>query len=313
MKIDKIDQKLLYELTNNSRIPLTKLSKKLRISRKITSYRIEKLNKNNIINNFTTEINYSKLGYMGAAVFINIKAKKQNEFKEYLNKCNFVSWLAELSGIWSFGFSIIGKTEKEIDNKFLSIYKNFKEDIIDHRFTLHRKSTFYYEKYFGKVIEERKRKYIDYKIDLKDKQILKELSNNSRIDYVTLSKIMKISPPAVRTRIKNLENSGIIEKYSLFVNLFNLDVYQYSIFIKNKNIDIIERFLNYLSEHPKVSFIAEYLGDPFLEFGIMVDNPYQLREILQEIEESFPDNKLLEISLFQKEFVSVSPPSCIFE
>ena len=313
MKIDKIDQKLLYELTNNSRIPLTKLSKKLRISRKITSYRIEKLNKNNIINNFTTEINYSKLGYMGAAVFINIKAKKQNEFKEYLNKCNFVSWLAELSGIWSFGFSIIGKTEKEIDNKFLSIYKNFKEDIIDHRFTLHRKSTFYYEKYFGKVIEERKRKYIDYKIDLKDKQILKELSNNSRIDYVTLSKIMKISPPAVRTRIKNLENSGIIEKYSLFVNLFNLDVYQYSIFIKNKNIDIIERFLNYLSEHPKVSFIAEYLGDPFLEFGIMVDNPYQLREILQEIEESFPDNKILEISLFQKEFVSVSPPSCIFE
>ena len=313
MKIDKIDQKLLYELTNNSRIPLTKLSKKLRISRKITSYRIEKLNKNNIINNFTTEINYSKLGYMGAAVFINIKAKKQNEFKEYLNKCNFVSWLAELSGIWSFGFSIIGKTEKEIDNKFLSIYKNFKEDIIDHRFTLHRKSTFYYEKYFGKVIEERKRKYIDYKIDLKDKQILKELSNNSRIDYVTLSKIIKISPPAVRTRIKNLENSGIIEKYSLFVNLFNLDVYQYSIFIKNKNIDIIERFLNYLSEHPKVSFIAEYLGDPFLEFGIMVDNPYQLREILQEIEESFPDNKILEISLFQKEFVSVSPPSCIFE
>ncbi len=315
MKLDKIDIKLLSELMRDSRTPLTALSKKLKTSRKIVSYRIEKLQKENIILNFVTEIDYSKLGYMGVAVFINIKAKKQKEFKEYLNKCNFISWVSELSGVWRFGFSIIGKSEKELDFKFISIYKEFKDDIIDHRFTLHKKSSFFYEKYFGTVIDkdlEKPKKLIDYKVDSKDKLILKELSNNSRLDYVSLSKKVKLTPPAVRTRIKHLEKSGIISKYSIFVSLYNLNLYQYSVFITNKNIDVHERFLGYLSLHKKVSFIAEYVGDPFLEFGIFVENPYDLRDILQEIEESFPDNKIIEVSLFQKEFISVSPPECIF-
>jgi len=68
-----------------------------------------------------------------------------------------------------------------------------------------------------------------------------------------------------------------------------------------------------LAQHGNVSFIAEYVGDPFIEFGLFVKDPYELREKLQEIEEKFSDNRVIEISLFQKEFVSVGPPSCVFE
>ncbi len=42
-------------------------------------------------------------------------------------------------------------------------------------------------------------------------------------------------------------------------------------------------------------------------------NPYDLREILEDIEEAFPNNRIIEISLFQKEFVSIGPPACVFE
>jgi hypothetical protein len=50
-----------------------------------------------------------------------------------------------------------------------------------------------------------------------------------------------------------------------------------------------------------------------MEFGLFVKDPYELRERLQEIEEIFPNNRVIEVSLFQKEFVSVGPPSCVFE
>jgi hypothetical protein len=57
----------------------------------------------------------------------------------------------------------------------------------------------------------------------------------------------------------------------------------------------------------------EYLGEPFLEFGIFTSNPYELRRILQTIEESHPHNRIKETFLIQKEFLSVGPPPCLFE
>ena len=114
-------------------------------------------------------------------------------------------------------------------------------------------------------------------------------------------------------RIKHLEVSGYIEKYSLFVDVQQLGLFQYSIFVVNKNIDEKQKMIKYLQQHKNVSFVAEYVGDLFIEFGLFVKDPYELREKLQGIEETFPNNRVIEISLFQKEFVSVGPPSCVFE
>jgi len=319
--LDKLDTRLLAELMKNSRTPVTQLAKKLKVSREVANYRLNNLIKNKIILNFVTEINIEKLGYAGAAVFINVKATKQKEFREFLDKCGFVSWVAEHSGVWNYGLSIIGRTNEELDKKFLVLYNKFKNDILNHRFTLHRKSTFFYEKYFSNVIDEKKEKQkgkikkanTTHKADNKDKIILKELSKNSRIDSVELSKKIKLTAPAVANRIKQLEKAGFIQKYSIFLDITKLNMYQYSIFIINKNMEQKGKLLSYLKHHKKVSFIAEYIGDPFMEFGIYVDNPYKLRDILQEIEESFPDNRIMEFSLFQKEFISVGPPDCVFE
>ncbi|MFH1072212.1 MAG: Lrp/AsnC family transcriptional regulator [Nanoarchaeota archaeon] len=263
---------------------------------------------------FFAEINVSKLGFIGAAVFVNVKATRQKEFKEFLAKTNFVSWVAELSGVWSFGFTIQGKTNEELDEKFLQIYNTFKEDIIDHRFILHRKTTFYYGKYFGALpVMTTAKKIIDNKIDQKDKIILRELSKNSRRDSVSLAGMTSLSAPAVAQRIKRLEVSRHIEKYSLFVDISKLGLFQYSVFVINKNIDEKAKLMRYLAQHENISFIAEYVGDPFIEFGIFVRDPFLLRERLQEIEEHFPNNRVIEVSLFQKEFVSIGPPSCVFE
>lgn len=312
--MDKLDIELLAELMKNSRIPITQLAKKLKVSREVATYRLNKLKKKRIILDFVTEINIERLGYVGAAVFVNVKATRQKEFKDFLENCPFVSWVAELSGVWSFGLSIVGRTNKELDERFFIVYNRFKEYIIDHRFTLHRKSVFFYEKYFNKPANiNTNKKLINYRIDNKDKVILKELAKNSRIGSVSLSKKTSLTTPAITKRIKQLELAGYIEKYSIFVDISKINLFQYSIFIINKNIDEKEKLISYMTYHKNVSFIAEYVGDPFIEFGLFVDNPYNLREALQEIEEKFPDNRVIEVSLFHKDFVSVGPPQCVFK
>ncbi len=312
--MDKLDTDLLRVLTKNSRISLTQLAKKVKVSREVATYRLNRLKKENIILNFVTEINTEKLGFVGAAVFINIKATRQIEFKQYLAQTTFVSWVAQLSGVWSFGFSIIGRNNEELDHHFLQLYHTFKEDIIDHRFTIHKQSQFFYQKYFGTIAKEiSNKKEKEYTLDRKDKIILQELSSNARIDCVALSQKVSLTAPAVAQRIRHLESSGYIRDYSLFIDISKLELYQYSIFIINKNIDEKESLISYLSEHNNVSFIAEYVGDSFIEFGLFVTDPYELRNKLQEIEEMFPNNRVIEVSLFQKEIVSIGPPSCIFK
>ncbi|PIZ52485.1 hypothetical protein COY27_00035 [Candidatus Woesearchaeota archaeon CG_4_10_14_0_2_um_filter_33_13] len=312
--MDKTDQLLLRELMINSRIHITQLAKKLKISREVATYRLNRLKKESVILDFVTEIDYTKLGFVAAAVFINVKSTKQKEFKEFLSKTDFVSWVAELSGLWSFGLSIVGKTIDEVNQHLLQILNKFKEDIIDHRFTLHHKSTFFYEKYLDYVSQiKTKNRKVEYQVDHKDKIILHELSKNSRLDCVYLARKVKLTAPAVANRIRKLESSGYISKYSIFVDISKLGLFQYSVFVTNKDVIDKENFVNHLRQHKNISFIAKYIGDQFIEFGIFVRDPYNLRERLQEIEEKFPHNRVIEMSLFQKEFVSIGLPSCIFK
>jgi DNA-binding Lrp family transcriptional regulator len=57
------------------------------------------------------------------------------------------------------------------------------------------------------------------KVDEIDKKILFLLSENARISYVDIGKEVNLSRVAVKSRIDNLEENGIIEKYTIDMNL----------------------------------------------------------------------------------------------
>ncbi|PIN75031.1 hypothetical protein COV18_04705 [Candidatus Woesearchaeota archaeon CG10_big_fil_rev_8_21_14_0_10_37_12] len=309
--MNALDTKILFELTKNSRIPLTMLAKKLKRSREVITYRINKLKKEGNIIAFITEIDTSKLGFVASAVFINIRLKRHKEFKEYLAKQNFISWAGAHCGLYSFGFSIYGKDLDDIDKKFFELHKRFKDDIVDYWTRVHKDTFFFYEKCFGRG-EQKKIKSSEEHIDNKDKLILKLLAKNSRIEAVRIAEQVKLTAPAVAHKIKRLENAGVIKKYSLFINLSKLNIMQYSVFILNKNMEVRENLLAYLKEHMNISFVATYVSDLVIECGILVSNPYKLRDYLLEIENKFPDNRITHIFLLQEEFFSVGAPDCVF-
>lgn len=75
MKIDKLDEKIINELTSNAKIPLRKLAAKLKVSFVTVMNRIKKLEKEGIIEKYSAKINYEKLGY-GIHVLIDIRIEK---------------------------------------------------------------------------------------------------------------------------------------------------------------------------------------------------------------------------------------------
>lgn len=311
--MDALDKKILIELMKNSRTALTQLAKKVHASREVVNYRIANMLKDGTILKFVTEINTQLLGFNASAAFVNIKAKKEKEFKDFIRTCEFTSWSGSFSGVWRFGMDIYGRDAAEIDHNFNIVFKTFKNDILSHRLALYKKTYFMHEKYLDPdALTRTVKASYQRKIDEKDKRILGALSNNARIDIVQLAKLVAMSAPAVAKRVRQLQASGVIIRYSLFLDVSKLGLFQYSIFITNNNVEEKERLIKYLIAHKSVVFIAEYIGDPFLEFGVIVKDPYKLRSILQEIEESFPDNRLQDVFLIQNEFLSIGPPKCVF-
>ena len=57
------------------------------------------------------------------------------------------------------------------------------------------------------------------KLDLKDKKILRILSDNSRTPLTQIAKQVGLSRDSVEYRIKNYEKSGLIEGYRTLVNI----------------------------------------------------------------------------------------------
>jgi len=312
--LDKIDSKLLLSLLENSRMPISKIAKSARISRNLANYRINRLKKLGIIRDFTTTINTKKLSYVSALLFLSIKAEKETEFMKYLNGLNFVSWAGTQLGFWSIGLAIYGKSVEEVEINFKKIFLKYGDYITNHRFEFYKNTKFFFEKYFGgKAKLKQKDFFTDYKIDEYDKKILKLISKNSRLTSVELSKVIPLTPVAISNRIKKLEKSDYILGYSLFINTFKLGLSYFIFFIKNNKLEHRKKLYTYLENHPNVSILLDYVGDPFIEFSLFAKDPYKIRSFLQEIKETFPENELVDFFMVQEDFISYEAPDCVFE
>jgi len=266
-----------------------------------------------IILEFISEIDIEKLGFSMASLFLSIKSDAEDELKKFLKSCPYTAWTSEFSGVWNFGIGIYGKDTEEIHQRFVIIYDKFKENIVDYRLTFHKLTKQFYEKYLGIQTILLNKKYLAHKVDAKDKILLKELSKNSRLDCVMLSRKVRLTAVATANRIRQLKKSGIISRFSVFIDPSTLGLFQFSVFIKNNVINNRSQLIKHLETHPSVSFVVEYLGDPFIEFGLIASNPYDARRIVQHIEGRFPNTRIVELFLIQNEILSIGLPSCVFD
>jgi Lrp/AsnC family transcriptional regulator, leucine-responsive regulatory protein len=129
-------------------------------------------------------------------------------------------------------------------------------------------------------------KGVTHMIDNTDKEILKELSQNSRITMKELGKKVHLTGPATSARVAKLEDSGIIESYGIKVNQAKLGFHIHAF------ITIITQSTNH---QPYLSFIKEQEYYVIQNYKISGDGCYllecrfpsneQLNQLLEELNE----------------------------
>ena len=97
--MDKIDQKILSELTNDSSISIPRLSKKINVNSSVVYSRIKRLVKKKLIKRFTIEINDKELGFgVKSLTGINMDSKQRDNVIQELFKIPGVREVSEVTG-----------------------------------------------------------------------------------------------------------------------------------------------------------------------------------------------------------------------
>lgn len=120
-------------------------------------------------------------------------------------------------------------------------------------------------------------------LDNIDVQILRLLSENSRIQWKDLGAQIHMTGQAVGNRIKKLEESGVIEAYSLIVDEMKLGFsYTAFVIIYMKTADH-ESFISFINEQKEVVEAHRVSGEGCYHLKIKVDSQEHLNVLLNKI------------------------------
>jgi len=293
--IDKLDRKVLYELDNNARQPISRIAKKLGTSKQVIKYRINRLLKMGIIKSFYTVIDHSKLGHFSFRVYIklrNISPEKQQEMIDYLKSQKDIWWFVTVDGDWDIDFVILVKDIFD----YYPIWENF---INRYRKFIHRSETVIYshiqgfpKSYLigqeneseGFLISSKREEIIIDELDLK---ILRLIVNDCRINLVKLAEATNTDVRTIKNRIKQLENKKIIVGYRIALDLSKLGYQYYKVLFYLNNIKNIDKMKTFALMHPNIVFINKTIGGADFELEFHVTNIEEFYKVLNEFKRLF--------------------------
>ena len=301
IKIDLKDRKILYELDSDCRKSNTQIGKKVGLKKDVVSYRIKKIQEEDVIQSFYTVIDAFKLGYSSYRYYINFQYVNQDiknriieYFINYKNICTVggalgkydlivVVWVKDINEFYQFWSKALDKFGDYFETKLFSVYvhgigfrqsylllENYKiEDRVDHE-------------YFGvgKTVE----------IDETDYHLLNEMALNARAPLIELAEKFNCSSQTINYRIKRLKKEGLIQGFRVAVkeSLIGFKRYKVDIYLKNHSERL--KIINYIKMNPHLLYISTSTGLCDLEFEFMVKEQKDLISIIEDINVKFPNS-----------------------
>jgi Lrp/AsnC family transcriptional regulator for asnA, asnC and gidA len=305
MNLDKLDLKLILELENNSRQTISKISKKIKTSQQLVSYRLAKLKERNIIKKFTTIIDYDLLDFRFYKVYFklaNTNSSKLKEIKDYIKTLKNIDYISECYNNFDLNVDIIthdivelDKIIKNIRNKFYSQIKN--DLILECIKNIHLEKDYLdlktnYRKINKEIIIENKPKSRKINLCLKKKEILKLIYDNSRLQCVEICRKQNLKPEEVINYYNEFKNKKIILKHNILLNLNKLDIHKYNILFKFKkiNLELENNFVTFIKNNENIVEISKVVGPWDFEIKIELKNKDDILEHLRIIKNEFFEN-----------------------
>ena len=297
IKLDLKDKKILTLLDENARLSNAQIAKKVGLSKPAVEYRLKRFEKNNVIFQYYTIIDFTKLGYSQYKLYFKFQdtsIEEEKKIVDYWNENENSVWVGEIRGRWDLAVSILARSNYEfgkILNRFMNKLSKF---ILEKDVLLTEYSPIYSREYMEKTkhtefVYGKPAKI--YELDETDSKIIKELSKNARINIVDLAEKLQLTRDIINYRLKKLTKDGIIVQYRCYLNLHTIGINHYKIIFRTKNLNEEHEKLikSYVDSHKKATQFLKLIGSWDLEIEFETENEDELYKILTDIRKKFSD------------------------
>lgn len=296
VKPDLKDKKILYWLSENARMPYTKIAKKVGLSKDAVKYRIKNLEKKGVIQGYLSVIDVEKLGYNAYHIFMQfncINKEIKNKLIEIFKSYPFTRVIIECSGKYDFEIGIVAKNIEELDELMTKMIGDVSEYLKEHQILIISK------KYVGRTFPksfialedkfELQKYNSELKIDEIDLEILNSLANDATIPLYEMEKSTKLSVDAINYRIKKMIKENLIQS---FVPIINYSVLGYTTYIVLMDIHNLskekEKSLEYfLKGNENILWSVKTIGKYNLLVYVCVKKSDELHQTLMKLREIF--------------------------
>lgn len=310
--LDLIDRKMLSILDMNGRIPITTLSKRLRLSRDTANYRLQRLIKEGIIKKFVTQVDTTRLGYNVYKLFYkfqNINQEKKKEIFQWFIDNEFIYWIAECRGKWDANITIFAENIHHFDKIMTEFVNKYGHYILEQEFNM-TLEVGALQKNWKISTQDREVRRLFLKVSEKtqlediDLKILRLISNNARMKTTEIAQALKITERVIRYHLEYLEKSKIILGYSISVdyNKLGKQFFKSIVYFNTVSTSLKNKIIEYCKLNPSIIYYIFCVGSWPLELEFVVDNNEEYYEEMESFREAIPEIKGYETIIFPKEY-----------
>lgn len=295
--LERKDREILFELDQNSRQPYAQIAKKLRISKENVKYRIDRMQKQGLIDSFHAYVDLANLGFSYFKYYLRFRGTSpelKEKYFSFLKEHPRIVWSIRCVGKYDSVVLYVGRDIREYYQFIQEVQEQFGQYIalLDVNFNV---SGFQMPRGYllDKPISSTMKLPTIQKKDLtrNDLTILSILSANARAPLEELAKKTNQSLPTVRKRLTELIKAGAIPKFTLKMN-YPLFQYQFvKIMFRLQNVSSARRqaFYNYFLIHPNSIYLIEQVGISDVDVDWELKDIRAVGDIINELKEKFSD------------------------
>jgi DNA-binding Lrp family transcriptional regulator len=291
MELDRLDRRIISELDRDARASNSKIARALRINKNVVNYRIRQLEARGIIRGYYAIIDTFRLGYFAYRTYVRLQnagPQKQKEMMDFLVSEPSVWWAGTIQSQFSLAFLAWGRKQADIISLWSAFNSRFRESIGDVRVSIyHGLEQLSLPFAGGKTQPDSIGSDEPVSIDATDARLLKLIANDARAPLLSLSGKMRLTPAAVRYRLRQLERKKVIVAYRANVAMDRLGYSLYKADFNVRDMAVLKQMRQYALQSPGVFYIDKSIGWADFEMEVYASSAGEFYSFLEKFRARF--------------------------
>lgn len=322
-KLDSKDRKILYELDKNARLSNSEIGRRVRLSKEVVKYRIDRMMKSGPIIRFYTLTNYFKIGIVKYKLYLRLRdvdSKKLDEIGNYFKKDKKTEWAITCTGRWDMIIGFLVRNINEFDKEVQNMMNRFSRHIQEKAMT----TTLYLAHHLREFLSDSSATEIkrviyhtladkQVAVDETDIEILRIITNNGRMPMREIALKLHTTPRVVQYRMRRMEKENIILAYKVHLdpkkmgNIFCKAI----IYLRPSTKERLNEFVGYCSSLPDAVWPQRVMGSWDFELDFEIESYDKFQGVIFDLKEKFSDIfQNYEFVILSKEFKLDFFPGC---